>query len=73
MTTDNYRGHSLTGADLARAAGIEKMARAMWNASSEMVSWDDVLPELQTMYLMAATAALAAWEAHLAETKKPGR
>ena len=57
-----------------RAAGIEKMARAMaafegWNSWGEAVDFNDTLsgnePEDERQhYIALATAALAAWEAH---------
>ena len=60
MTTD-----SLTGADLMRAAGIEKMKEVVQRECflHGLACTDDAVTDITTF-------ALAAWEAHVAEQQK---
>lgn len=68
-----------SNADLMRAAGVEKMARAIWQHEKDnYIEYPDrpTFPDFddeRDNWIGQATAALAAWEAHLAEQKKsPG-
>ena len=70
----DLRADSLTHEDLQRAAGVEKMARAMADDWLGPGAWGGKFYPMsereRNTWLAHATAALAAWERHCDEIKK---